>query len=542
MACWRVLALSGSQQAPQLLIKTTFDRDKYTVFLSDLCNIWSEELDLSAIVQRAAEHESPIDVSHQDTSQLSILLDNVRKSVFQDEAAVRRVTRRHPDSLILHTTVALPAPLDSLNWSFVLQKQSSAALKNELILPLLVSSHIQHERLSSLVATVNEKDKAITRLIDQFDSNNLDLASAFPIIGGSKPGRRAVKREQAARHVPALQPFSERVWKEETGQLRDGRLSSLALFQEALSECSAKVPPRLLAKTEEDPWWVSLQSSIGDSFQLSRREAVKAQSLPPTNPPLLAEDAETDDEFETHENFHLRGTVQKQVQHANGTPTISDEQRARSIQDESTDDGDDDLDAPLKTYSQRQSRHVADDIPADKVQESSPVTSAELNNPRSLPKSKGFRIGGKPKKTSPHPSRDYDMESAGSVKNSNPLIKSKPDEVSPGGGTRPSKKPFTIGGKKKETSVSSAMDEKTVSPPRDRNSNSMSSSRDVSIEHGAHHSSPPGDANRSHEVTAKEEENLHEETAEEKAERKRRELKRKNEELAKKPPKRKKRF
>ena len=254
---WRVLALSEPDGAhiPQLLVKPVFHVDSYTVHLTCLSNIWSEELDLDGIVDRASAEQSPIEVSKQDTAQLAILLDNVQKTLASSDDATCRITRNDTDGLILHTTIHLPQPLDSLTWKFHLRKRSATVLKNELILPLLVSSHTQHERVAGLVSAIKDKDNAITRLVDQFESSNLDLAAAFPVISGLKGGRKPIKREQAAKHVPALRPFREDVFREETKQLKDSDVTTLGLFQEALSESAPRVPAQLKSDDADMNWW-----------------------------------------------------------------------------------------------------------------------------------------------------------------------------------------------------------------------------------------------------------------------------------------------
>jgi hypothetical protein len=308
MSCWRVLELSDANhpRTPQLLVKPEFGSKHYTIFLTDLNNIWSEELDLAAIVERASEQESPIEVSKQDTTQLAILLDHVRKSLTSTDETTCRITRDDADGIILHASANLPGPLDTLRWKFYLGKRTSTTLTNELILPLLVSSHIQHERMNSLISSITEKDKAITRLLDQFESSNLDLSTAFPSIGGSKPGRRLIRREQATRHVPALQPFDEDAWKTETSQLRDSQISTLGLFQEALSECNPKVPPQMKAKNEDDSWWTSIGRTLSSPKANCNSKLKKPpQVIAPTTPYSERSEDETEDEFETHEHFNV---------------------------------------------------------------------------------------------------------------------------------------------------------------------------------------------------------------------------------------------
>jgi hypothetical protein len=315
MSSWRVLELTeqpDGEPIPQLLVKPAFRPDSYTVFLTCLTNIWSEDVDLNGIVDRAIEQQAPIEVSKQDTAQLAILLENVKNSLGSSEEAECRLTREGTDGITLHTTIRLPEPLDSLTWKFHLQKRTSVTLKNELILPLLVSSHIQYERINDLVTTIENKDKAITRMVEQFESSNLDLAAAFPSIGGLKTGRKLIKREQAARHVPALRPFQQDVWREETAQLADSDVTTLGLFQEALVQCTPDVPPSLQADDGAEDWLSEVPSRLTyakSAFKIKIREPASPFQPPRhghESSPVLDDD--TEDEFEVHENFKVRMT------------------------------------------------------------------------------------------------------------------------------------------------------------------------------------------------------------------------------------------
>ncbi|KAI4615851.1 hypothetical protein J4E80_006270 [Alternaria sp. BMP 0032] len=309
MSCWRVLELSeqpDGKQIPQLLIKPAFDVDSYTVHLTDLSNIWSEELDVDDIVKRAALEQSPIEVSKHDAAQVAILLENVKKPLLSAEGSMCRVARDGTDGITLHTSIGLPEPLGRLTWKFHLEKRTSADLKNELILPLLVSSHIQNERVTGLISTIAAKDKAITRLVDQFDSHGLDLAAAFPSAGGMKAGRKKVKREQAEKHVPALRSFHEEAWRQDTEQLKDTNLTTLGLFQEALAQGTPTVPSELKSGDFETTWWTAVPA------QLSMPKApvkTKAKTPPAASKPAksaLDSGDETEEEFETHVNFKVR--------------------------------------------------------------------------------------------------------------------------------------------------------------------------------------------------------------------------------------------
>ncbi|EAT91533.2 hypothetical protein HBH56_007220 [Parastagonospora nodorum] len=512
MSCWRVLELSelpAGQVVPQLLVKPEFGPDSYSVHLTCLSNIWSEELDLAGIVQRAAEEQSPIEVSKRDTAQLAILLANVKKSLDHSDDTICWITRADSDGITLHTTIALPKPLDSLTWKFHLKKQASFVLKNELILPLLLSSHVQHERVDGLVSIIKDKDRAITRLVDQYESSNLDLAAAFPIISGLKSGRKVVKREQAARHIPALQLFREDAFKQETGQLVHLHVSTLGLFQEALSDCRPTVPPQLKSSDVDVSWWIGIPARIsGVKIPAKGRNRQTVSSTKPIKPVAESSGDETEDEFETHSNFKTRNL------------------KAPITSDDATED-DEDPDAPLRSQSQKSSQNARRPPPSriksPTPEASSPPKSATPPEPK--PKAKGFRIGGKTKEIVTQPQDHLDNLPDGDAL---PLKESGSSQTIADVDLTPKKgkRTFKIGGKGKgKGDVGGSSQVQDTAPPMvDRTRATRSPSTPPP-------SSPP--VSRFGRIISPVIEER-EETAEEKAERRRAELKRKTEEAAKK--------
>ncbi|KAI4660173.1 uncharacterized protein J4E79_005978 [Alternaria viburni] len=534
MSCWRVLELSeqpDGKQIPQLLIKPAFDVDSYTVHLTDLSNIWSEELDVDDIVKRAALEQSPIEVSKHDAAQVAILLENVKKPLLSAEGSMCRVTRHDTDGITLHTSISLPEPLGRLTWKFHLKKRTSADLKDELILPLLVSSHVQNERITGLIATIAAKDKAINRLVDQFDSHGLDLAAAFPSAGGMRAGRKKVKREQAEKHVPALRIFHEEAWRHDTEQLKDTNLTTLGLFQEALAQSTPIVPSELKSGDVETTWWAAVPT------QLSMPKApVKAKAKTPpaaSKPAKAAMDSgdETEEEFETHVNFKTRELGKRPKQTPAPLPS-SPLGKANETEDDSTED-DEDLDAPPKSQSQGLSR-TPQKPTRKRTPTPEPRSSPKATTPTAQkPKVSSFRIGGKSKRATesppPSPPKPADVEPEPEIR---PTRESVPPSQ-PSQATTPKKtrKPFRIGGKGKKAEDGASQRDMTASPSTQRFRATQSPTAE-----------PPSSPPRVKEMTPVEE--VHEETPEEKAERKRAELKRKNEEAAKKQAhaKKKKRF
>lgn len=141
-------------------------------------------------------------------------------------------------------------------------------------------------------------------MLDQFESSNLDLTAAFPSIGVSKPGRKMIKREQVARHVPALQPFREEIWRKETEQLEDPSVTTLGLFQEALAQSTPKVPHQLKSEDQEHTWWKEIPAQLSTT-KLAPRNKIKSIERKSEEENVISSDQETEDEFENHENFKV---------------------------------------------------------------------------------------------------------------------------------------------------------------------------------------------------------------------------------------------
>lgn len=533
MSCWRVLPLfvqPNHKQPPQLLVKPIFTPGSYKLYVTDLSNIWAEELDLEGIVDRALTEQSPIEVSKHDTTQLAILLDNIQKALVSSDDAVCRITRSHDDGITLHTSVALPKPLDSLTWKHHLEKRTSITLKNELILPLLVSSHIQHERISGLISTITDRDKAINRLLDQYESSNLDLAAAFPSIGSLKAGKRTVKREQAAKHIPALQPFCEDPWREHTAQLKDSNVTTLGLFQEALVQSTPRVPQMLKSEENDDPWWSRIPDKLAALKDIVKIKEDQSRTMAPlANATSDSSDDETEDEFETHENFKKRNAPPSNDEATmEKDPVIEEENATASTEDE------DDLDFPLNSrnqsqnYSQNQSQKRRSTPPTVPLPLPIPTVGPESPQQEAVkPTIKYFRIGGKakhvPEKT---PSPTEQSSAPGPDPDILPSRESvPPSELDSQANITPRKarRQFKIGGKGKSTDEDPS--QRATASPR------TNQARRVLSPTAEPPSSPPISEHVKEETHVQ---SIHEETPEEKAARKRAELKRKNDEAAKK--------
>ncbi|KAF2205516.1 XLF-domain-containing protein [Delitschia confertaspora ATCC 74209] len=528
MSSWRLLNLTDThEQLPQLLIRSEFGRKGYTIFLTDLCHIWREELGFDEIVERVSQEECPIEVSDNDSTQLPILLKNIQKSLTTFNESTCNITRNSDESIVLHTITILPEPLDALRWKFYLQKCELITLKNELVLPLLVNSQIQYHRISSLISAIEEKDKVITRLLDQYESSNLDLANAFPSVAGSK-ARRPVKREQAMNHVSGLRPFDAVALLEESRQLDDKHFSSTIFFQQALPQHGLKVSTQLRSEGDGNSWWMAIPNTLTASRVLANQ---------PTKPTASAVKEVSDDETSDDDHgFEDEETIEKQDTQKNKTttPEASSPPKVATYgeanDDETTDD--DDLDAELRIQPQDRSRKH-DPQSLQPIQGPPKSSSAETS---ASPRPKGFRIGGAKVKKSSQETLSSPRELSPSLGQENERDKSNISTLH----SKTTRRPFRIGGKAKEVAEGNPPNSDVVTRPRTNdNASATVSTEEVS-----------GDPSRKRIKESRSQteqqpasEDEREETLEEKAERKRRELKRKNDELAKKQAhKKKKRF
>jgi hypothetical protein len=387
------------------------------------------------------------------------------------------------------------------------------------------------------------------RLVDQFESNNMDLAAAFPSVGGTKVGRKLVKREQAAKHVPALRPFREEAWRQDTEQLEDTNLTTLGLFQEALAQSTPRVPSQLKSGDRENTWWTAVPTQLSPLNALAKSKLKKSIQAAKVTESAAGSGEETEDEFETHENFNVCACRQYEAKLLTISQTRNIARRlaktpapiSSSPHDEATEteDGsteDEDLDAPPKSQSQGQAPtlHKAS---RRRTPTPEPHSSPKPDTPPAQKaQASSFRIVGKSRRVTESPPplpKTADAELEADVL---PTRESVPPSPPSQATTTPKKtrKPFKIGGKGKAADGGASQRAMTASPSTNRFRAAQSPTAEP-------RSSPPPLA-AVKEITPVEE--VHEETPEEKAERKRAELKRKNEEAAKKQAqtKKKKRF
>ncbi|OCK83388.1 XLF-domain-containing protein [Lepidopterella palustris CBS 459.81] len=537
---WIPLQISNSSRhVPQLLIKASFNADSYSIFVTDLCHIWSEELNKSEIVERASNTDTSIEVTRRDTSQLRLLLENIAKSLKDFQNVKRRLLHDNEDGLILRTTISLPEPLDALHWSIHLKCLTSDDLKRELILPLLASSYVQHQHVKSLISIIEHKDQAISKLLHELESSGIDLSAAFPSLSGARSTRKVIKQDYAAQHIPGLGAFDENKWRQTPISQEQIKASLAEVMQGLLPEPDMSTLRHLKERSGEQ-WWTHLQENLNFDDDVMP----KLESSDVMEGVAASEGEEGDSEFQTQPTppqLRILASASNNQQRE-CTTSVVPEQYIATDEDETTED--DDLDAPLSKLIPRVPPKNSHDDPGislnimHQVKNAQRVGSTEVN-----PKGK-FTVGGpKPQKvkqlkaqSNPLPKHSLDQDTT-----DDETADEKAEPASPvsttSGAAKPARVGFMIGGKLKAQGQSKSVTPIASTPPLARETVDRSISL-VSNERLSENISIGGHGRSTKESTEARRAATPPESVEGQVERRRKELKReleaKNDALAKK--------
>jgi hypothetical protein len=288
---WVRLRISnGGSKTPPLFLKTAFASRSYSIYLTDLSRVWSEELDEYAITDRGTSEDNHF--GRIDKSNFADLLETVVSTLKQSDDNIHTILP-DTDGLILHARLALPEPLDPFSWRFHLGLLPLEGISRQLTLPLLASSYAQTSQIKDLAHSLQEKDKVISKLLDQLDSINVDLTTVFPSITGLRGSRKTIKREQAAKHVPGLRVFDEAEWRSNSRQPEEVSFS----IDEVMGNITTHVDVDFLGGVDmdrHDLWWTHLNEASHP-----RKAALPA-------PVESKEDEATETEEDEDDEFQVR--------------------------------------------------------------------------------------------------------------------------------------------------------------------------------------------------------------------------------------------
>ncbi|KFY13693.1 hypothetical protein V491_06321 [Pseudogymnoascus sp. VKM F-3775] len=365
---------------PPLLISTSFTVDSYKIYLTDLAHLWCEDLDRRSILRRSLAEETSIDPS-EDSGQLRLFLDKISlgleggKDVNLLLGLDTRSAKQSPTGtrdLEINLSIALPKPLQPLDWTIKLSSCSQSDFATHFTIPLLCAQNARLKELDSLVCMLRDKDNVIQKLVDKLEATGAELGHLFPGVAGK--GGRKIPRRVVEEKVKGLEVFAQEQWRNamRNAERRDVNSDVKTIIQGAFAKDStvgslsqgAELPARF------DKWWDQLKEG---AIQLSTPQEggqvadVGAQGVKAER---AEEDMDTteDEGTEGHaDDFQVAATPPRQQvlsSRAKSSPSRKPT-RKQELSDDRTDDSDD--------LGASQSQHVTirDSFPASKEEERS---------------------------------------------------------------------------------------------------------------------------------------------------------------------------
>lgn len=260
-------------QAAPLLIHYEVGAQNYSVWLTDLVDIWEESLNRKEIVKRALTTDTSIDPS-EDKSQMHSFLSNIQKALEQQPdtllSTIISDSSNRRESLELRLNIPLPGSLPPLQWCMYLSKSPPSSILNQIWFPVLVDRMTAASEKTSLIQHLKEKDQIITKLLDQMQADGSDLTKVFPGTAVSKPNSRGNVRQAVGKSIKGMATFDEVLWQNRLLE-KTTRASTL---ESLMSEISPIVIPD--SSRSFDP---ARSATSGPSFSKSKLPE-KAQSKP----------------------------------------------------------------------------------------------------------------------------------------------------------------------------------------------------------------------------------------------------------------------
>ncbi|KAI3324713.1 XLF-domain-containing protein [Xylariaceae sp. AK1471] len=470
---------------PALLVSARFTPSSYTLYVTDLANIWVEKLERKGILLRSLQENTSIDLSDADPEQWAVFLSKL-KVALDPTSSDHHLTSlsiaaspdpKHADSLSLHITCDLPKPLDALKWPVHLVKCQPASLASELVLPLIQAHHVHCRETEDLMNQLKVKDAVITKLLDKLSTMHTPLELIF----NSLSAKHATTRAAAEDKIKGLAPFNEARWRSQRSiqSPQDAPDLLQSVFGGPGFSCETDMDMGV-SDTLND-WWTKLGPGFRDG---SKPESFTSRQIPREQVRAdKVSSREADDE-----DFQVQATP----------PHIPQSSRTlHADEDDTASESEDGKESAPAKYTRRSNTRLG--TIGESRQSSPPKTKAAT-----------------PAK-SPIEANDETASGSDSESDNPPRLQSSPS----GGPTTPRKGGLgRIGGKSKLTAYSSQAPRKST--PGTTSDDSTSSKKPHSRMIGAIGRKPHTESKRVHSDTPAEPEEP--ETDEQKAERKRAEL------------------
>ncbi|RYP68933.1 hypothetical protein DL770_008349 [Monosporascus sp. CRB-9-2] len=317
---------------PALLVSPGFDvsSSSYSLQVTDLANIWTENLDRKGILRRSLNEDTSIDLSDGDREQWRVFLTKLEAAfdpASPDHEHTSLTLSRHNDGgLVLQVTCVLPKPLEPLRWPVFLTKRQPDVLASELVVPLIQANQLRTQETDYLVARLKEKDAVITRLVDKLQAVGTGLENVFHGL----PMKRKVTRTMAEEKVQGLAPFNEHGWRSQCAPTLEAHQDVPSLIFDAFS--NGEIPGGRNVKVPEqvNDWWMKFGPTAA---VVSPKEQTTSTVLRASAPQKDKPAADGDDDF--------------QVQTTPPSPRKNRERRQAATQGgETTDEDDSPTDIP----------------------------------------------------------------------------------------------------------------------------------------------------------------------------------------------------
>lgn len=292
---WQELQTLSRRQCPKLFYQYSTKDQSLTLLLTDLISIWETSPDKYDILAAAARQHTSIDPSISST-QFDLLLSKIRKSLSGGRNSIARGNVRSTQSLSLRTTFDMPGGLRPLEWTFNLEPQATAELAERILRPSLHEVSVSHNKISSLLKVIRDKDHVITRLSERLASSDTDLSLVFPGIAGfaSRRGRH-VSVADAKRHVPGMTVFEEKPWAKQFANddgYEGADTTGLINLVRGCEKCFVH------SKTEHEDWIKDLPATLDEGHKFSHDAHHDSTPNPSAKRNSATKEDSTDDEFE----------------------------------------------------------------------------------------------------------------------------------------------------------------------------------------------------------------------------------------------------
>ncbi|KAM0278467.1 hypothetical protein ACHAQH_005134 [Verticillium albo-atrum] len=337
---WHQLPASASHDVPDLLVSTEFTADSYIVRISDMANMWVEEMDRRAIYKRSLAEDTSIDPT--DSPQ------NMQAFLSRIHSAFDASHEDHEDSrlglsvadgnvLTLKITCEVPE-LQPLVWPMSFNKCTPSQVGTKLVLPLLQTNLARIRQVNTLLEIIQQKDAVMTKLLDKLESTGTRLENIFTTLSA----KQKVSRQTAETKVKGLAPFKPYEWRDQlaTDDETPRNVTTLlkAVFEahtpQTASELNSCDSPAL------DDWWTKL--SAGHVIPMVGPE--KTPSCKEQTPPSKPTEPDDGDDFQVQSTPPHLSSARKRAAGKEPQPPAAD--------DESTEDEDEHKSPKLTHHSQ----------------------------------------------------------------------------------------------------------------------------------------------------------------------------------------------